>query len=413
MGNTGDMARSLDFLQYAVEQGTVHLTAHDTHDGMVGVDGRELVNFASCSYFGLDRDPRLIHAAQSAMLRFGVQFSTSPAYVSVDLYDALTNQLEHIFRGPTLVAPTTTLAHLAALPSLVTTDDLLILDANVHATVQMAAQTAAARGATLTVVPHNDMGALENTLRARAKGFDRVWYLADGVYSMHGDLAPIGLLEELREKFPLLFLYFDDAHGMSYVGDNGCGYVLSQLKSRERTVVATSLSQCFGAGGAALVFQDEATRTHVRSYGPTMVFSGPLHPPLLGAAIASSKIHLSYELDLMQRRLRALIDARNDLMAAHGIEPAQASDSPIAFVRVGRERDAVEVAAHLKAQGFLVSPAGAPALPVGEAGIRFTVSVHHSKRALDGMLRALRDAIEMLRHPPAPRPPARRASAFR
>jgi 7-keto-8-aminopelargonate synthetase-like enzyme len=387
----------MEYLSDAVEQGTIHLTADNTHEARIGIDGRDLMNFASCSYFGLDRDPRLISAAHAAMLRFGVQFATSPAYVTIDLYEALTRQLEKIFRAPTLVAQTTTLAHLAALPSLVTSDDLVLLDRHVHATVQMAAQNAAVRGATVQVLPHNDLGALDAALRSRAKGFDRVWYLADGVYSMHGDHAPIRELEALRGEYPTLFLYFDDAHGMSFTGDNGCGYVLSELRSRERTVVVTSLSQAFGAGGAALVFADEATRDHVRTCGPTMVFCGPLHPPLLGAALASARIHLSYDLGLMQRRLAALIEARNELLHANGLRPAARTTSPVCFLEIGDERHVVRVAREMKERGYLLSPAAYPAVPVGRAGIRFTVTVHHSKRMLDGMLRSLADCLRASR----------------
>lgn len=57
----------------------------------------------------------------------------------------------------------------------------------------------------------------------------QVWYICDGVYSQQGDVAPLAELKALMDKYPQLYLYVDDAHGMSWTGKNGCGYALSQV----------------------------------------------------------------------------------------------------------------------------------------------------------------------------------------
>src|SRR6185295_11712429 len=68
----------------AVSRGLAHLDAEDQRLGgrIVTLHGRRLVNFSSCSYLGLETDLRLKNAACAAIERYGVQFSSSRAYIS-------------------------------------------------------------------------------------------------------------------------------------------------------------------------------------------------------------------------------------------------------------------------------------------------------------------------------------------
>ena len=126
----------------SVDLGIGNCNAEDTRsDGRhVRIRGRDLVNFASCSYLGLELDPRLIEGAVDATRRFGIETSSSRAYLSSPLYSEFEAAIERIFGGAyVVVAPTTTLGHLAALPALIDDDDAIILDHQVHSSVQLAA----------------------------------------------------------------------------------------------------------------------------------------------------------------------------------------------------------------------------------------------------------------------------------
>src|SRR4029077_1807595 len=121
-------------------------------------------------------------------------------------YTELERLLRALFGGAVVVAQTTTLAHLAALPILVGKDDAVVCDQLVHNSVQSVLPTLRAAGTTCRFVRHNRIDRLDDIVRALAARHRRVWYLADGVYSMHGDLAPLAALRELLARHEQLSL---------------------------------------------------------------------------------------------------------------------------------------------------------------------------------------------------------------
>jgi 7-keto-8-aminopelargonate synthetase-like enzyme len=380
----------------AKELGVGLLEAEDTRlDGRtVRIAGRSLLNFCSCSYLGLELDPRLIEGAIDATRRFGTQFSVSRAFVSAPQYSELETLLAQITGGPTLVLPNTTLAHAAALPTLVGEGDVVLLDQLVHLSVQILVPLLERIGARVERLPHARMDRLETRLRALEATHPRVWFLLDGVYSMNGGLAAIDELRWLLERHPALHLYVDDAHGTSWTGRSGRGHALEQLTRRERVVVALSLNKSFGAGGGALVFPDESTRRRVRYTSTPTNFTGPLQPPMLGAAVASARIHASDEIGHLQGELRRLVEYANHRSIDLGL-PLLNRESvvPIRFIGLGPQAASTSMATHLLERGLLPSCAVFPAVPAHQTGIRFTVTRHHQPADLDLLLETIADFL--------------------
>ncbi len=353
----------------------------------ITVQGHELMNFGTASYLGLNLDPRLKAGAIDAVSRYGPVYSSSTAFTAVPLYTELEERLGRMFGGHVVVAPTTTLAHMAALPLLIPTGSDVFIDAQAHESLRLTAQIAKASGSMVRSVPHNDMDALGEAVAQSAT--EAVWYLADGVYSMFGDFAPVKEIDALLDRFPTLHAYLDDAHGIGWAGEHGKGYVLSQVPVRDRMIVAGSLSKSMGAGGGVLVFSDETTALRVRTLGGTMTFSGPLHPAELGAAIASSDIHLSDEHAELQSRLYEQIAYTRRLLEQARLPVMAAADTPIWFVRIGKIPEGMEIVNRLQADGFNLNPAAYPAVPVGHAGVRFANSLYLPSTAFDDMIEAL------------------------
>ncbi|MFI9503752.1 aminotransferase class I/II-fold pyridoxal phosphate-dependent enzyme [Nocardia sp. NPDC052566] len=362
----------------------------DALDGRtVRLDGRSLLNFGACGYLGLELDARLRKAAIAAVMRYGTQFASSRAYLEAPAYPLLERLLGDMFDGHVLVAPSTTLAHFTALPVVVGTADAVIFDRQVHHSVQSVAPQLNARGTTLEFVPHNDLVRLERAIERLAAAHERVWYLADGVYSMFGDLAPLPALAALLRRFEQLHLYMDDSHGIGWSGRHGHGPTLDLLAGHERVVVAASLNKSFAAAGAALVLRSAAMKKRLRILGGPAVFSGPIQPPMLGAAVASAHIHLGPELAERQAALRARIELCTSLMLEAGLPLANSSISPIRHVTFGHPDIAREVGRHLLAEGIYTNLAIFPAVPLRQAGLRVTITLHHRPDDIHALVDAL------------------------
>ena len=365
-------------------------TQNQTHGGnRVTINNRDMVNFGSCSYLALEQDRTLKSAAADALERFGTQFSSSRTYLSIGLYQELENLLRQLFERPVIVTASTTLGHLAALPVLVGENDAVIMDLQVHSSVQLTAQILKARKVPIHVIKHNDMEHLEKKIKALRGQHKKIWFLADGVYSMYGDFAPMDELVRLLDTYEGLHLYIDDAHGMSWAGEHGRGYVRSQVPHHPKMVLACSLNKAYSAGGGVLVFPDEASETLVRNCGSTMIFSGPIQPPMLGAAIASAKLHLSDEFPAYQQELQELISYTNQRIRELGLPQVEETQSPIFFIPVGLPRVITNMIQRMHRRGFFLNPASFPAVPMKKGGLRFLITRHQTRENIDAMLRTM------------------------
>lgn len=374
-----------------VLRGVGHLTAEDGQLGgrFVTLRGRRQINFGSCSYLGLETDLRLKTAACDAIARYGVQFASSRAYVSCPPYGELEVLLSAMFETPLVVAQTTTLAHFAALPILIDREDAVVCDQLVHNSVQAVLPTLQAAGTFCRFVRHSRIDRLEEILRALSARHRRVWYLADGVYSMHGDPAPFAALQDLMSRNEALRLYLDDSHGVSWSGRHGRGTLLGDGPLPPRTVMVASLAKGFSAGGAVLALPDAETARLIRTCGSTMILSGPLQPALLGAAIASARVHLSKELGERQEKLRGRIELFNTLAEARRVPLGSPAATPIRFVATGDNEATYQLAGDLMSDGFYTNPAVFPAVSKQHGGLRVALTLHQTPDDVRGLIDAI------------------------
>jgi 7-keto-8-aminopelargonate synthetase-like enzyme len=344
---------------------------------------RELVSFSSCSYLGLERHRAVIDGVHDAVERYGVQFSTSRGYLSAPIYRELEETLSTQFGGHALVTPSTTMAHLIALPILADERDAIVLDHQAHHSIHLGANQARANGTIVEVVRHDQLDRACEVVARLARKCRTVWFATDGVFSMYGDLAPMGVLQQILAVAPNVRLYVDDAHGTSWAGKYGRGSFLSRFPLSDRLVLATSFAKGFGAGGGCLVFHDPDERQKVRMSGGPLVFSGPMQPPMMGAVLASAKLHLSDELPPLQQALADRTTHVNRRLVERGIPPIAINESPIFFLSCGLPRVAFNVAERMAADGVYVNCSVYPTVPMQRAGIRFTITAAHSFAELD------------------------------
>lgn len=376
----------------ATKAGVLHLHAEGSE-----LTGREIIingvksyHFGTTGYLGLEQDERLKKAAIEAIKKYGTQFPLSKTYISHPLYAELEQKLEVIYNNPVIITKNSTLGHLAVIPTAVDDKDAVILDHQVHWSVQNAVQLCKTRGIPVSLIRHNSLEMLEDRIKKLSNKVDKIWYMADGVYSMYGDYAPVPDLISLSNKYPQLHLYFDDVHGMSWKGPHGSGYIMSMIEDLpDNVLLFGTLSKTFGASGAVLVCPDKKLFRKIKNFGGPLTFSAQLEPSAVAAAIASANIHLSSEIYELQNTLAQRIDYFNELLQETSLPLIATNDSPVFYIGTGLPATGYAFVKKLMDDGFFVNLGLFPAVPVKNTGVRITVSRHNElkdiKKLVDTM----------------------------
>ena len=212
------------------------------------VGDRVVANFGSDSFLGLDQDPRVRDAIERGRPEWGTHNGSSRAFSSVrPNVEAEDRLAQWLGTEAVLIYPSVTLANVGAIPALMGRNDVLVVDAHAHNSIQEGAKIAGANGAKVSTFANCDPIALDKALRDA--GPSRASMVAiDGVFSMSGTVAPLAELNEVAIDHGAI-LYVDDAHGTGTLGERGRGTVLEALGDYDNAVVVGSLSKAFSCFG--------------------------------------------------------------------------------------------------------------------------------------------------------------------
>ncbi|MGM0626004.1 MAG: aminotransferase class I/II-fold pyridoxal phosphate-dependent enzyme [Bacteroidota bacterium] len=397
--NNEQMKQALSIMKAGKEKGMSHLSisggAFSGYEEILET-GESFVNFSICDYHKLSVDQRLRKAAAGAVMENGVYTAVSRTYMKLDIYRRAENVMADLFGKPVIITPRTTLGHIAAIPVLVDKNDAVILDHQVHTSVRLACDMLKGYGVHIEIVRHNRMDKLETRIQELSSKYERIWYMADGIYSMFGDVLPAAELEKLMNRYPQFRLYVDDAHGMGWCGQNGKGWTLSKMKYHKQMFLSTSLGKGFGAGGGLLVCPDEETREKILFTGSTLIFTSPPEPSVLGAIIESAGIHQSKEISLLQNTLREQMQLFYDEAEKLELPVIDKTLTPIAFIAAGIPDMVIDVCRGMLSRGYHITPGVFPATPYHQGGVRVVLSLYQTKSQIREMLKVLKEEYDLM-----------------
>ncbi|MHC2440331.1 aminotransferase class I/II-fold pyridoxal phosphate-dependent enzyme [Bradyrhizobium sp. USDA 4451] len=335
----------------------------------------QIVDFVRCSYLGLDNHPMVIAGSMEAIqAHHSLHWSCARTRLNFDLLGELEETLSKMFCARVLTFSTVMLANLGAMPLLASGQltngrkPLVVFDRSAHISLAYHKPVVADETQVKTI-SHNDMEQLEDLCREHPD----VAYVCDGVYSMGGN-APVPELRRLQERYGL-FLYIDDAHGISLFGREGQGFARCQLPQQlgERTIIAASLGKGFGASGGMLMLGTAHQEALFRRYAIPYAFSVAPNLAAVGAALGSCKIHQSTELNDRQTRLAHRIELFDRLIATAELGNAL----PIRMITTGSEAGGISLAQKLLTSGFYTSVTFFPTVARGKAGVRICITADH------------------------------------
>ncbi len=382
-----------DIATQASERGITHLTfsGEEWTGRYLSIDGRQMLNFGTCGYLGLESHTKVIQSAIDYTQRYGTQYSISRVYATSSTNLELEERLSRIFDGHgTLVFSSTSLAHISVMPIAIGPNDAIIMDQQAHVSMQTAAQLLAAKGVPIELVRHSNLEMVERKIKALRDKHDKIWYVMDGVYSMYGDITPAEQLNELAKTYPSLHYYVDDAHGMSWCGKNGCGAVFETLRKNEKSILATTMAKGFGSIGGCIVFPNEDIYMRVKLHGGPFTYSHPIVPSVVGASMAIADIHLSGELETIQDSLQEKIQYCNQLLDESEIPVLSDPKTPIYFLGTGQPAVGYNFNKRILDDGFYVNIGLFPAVPVKNTGLRFTINNHLTKEDIYAFVESLK-----------------------
>jgi 7-keto-8-aminopelargonate synthetase-like enzyme len=355
--------------------------------------------FISCSYLGLDQDPRLIKAMCQDSDKFGVSFHAARTRMQPENNLILESLLQELyFASYPVVFPALHMAHLGLLPLLASGEMpsfpmakngiVFILDKTVHSSIQVNRGLLAQFGELMTL-DFQQLDALRECFITAFNTKRSPIAIGESVGSM-GGITPVTELLSLAEKYNG-YVYLDDAHGTSIHGQQGCGYVLKCLDYRfhPRLILTATLGKAFGALGGVVLLPTLEDRNFTVRFAPTYVFGGPPALSIVNAAIASAEIHLTDEIFILQKQLWDNVNHFDSLIAEYTVNAN--TPSPIRGIFIGDEFKAIQFSKELKQRGFLLTTAMYPTVAKKKSILRAGISALHSKEDITALCASIKE----------------------
>lgn len=357
-----------------------------TAGSTVVTHGKRRVMIGSNNYLGLTHHPRVQAAAKTAIDQFGTG-CTGSRFLNgnLTLHEELERRLaQFLGKESCLVFSTGFLSNQGALSCLVNRNDVIYCDRENHASIIEG--TRVAMGDTVKF-RHNNMADLERVLASTREKYDGAIIVADGVFSMSGDIFNFEKAIELAEKYRCR-LYIDDAHAVGVLGQKGQGTEHHFNKVGAADLVVGTFSKSFASIGG-YVAGDADVIHYIKHKCRPFIFSAAMPPAAVATVLECLSLveeephHITDLWKNARKMKRGLTDLGYNTLN---------SQTPIIPLLIGDDYTAFSFTQKLYEHGVFATPVVRPAVPDGCALIRTSYMASHSESDLDYVL----DVLEKL-----------------
>jgi 8-amino-7-oxononanoate synthase len=347
------------------------------------MNGCKVILAGTNNYLGLTFDPECVAAACDAVRCEGTGTTGSRmANGSYAAHVALEHELAAFYNSPAaIVFSTGYIANLGVLSTLAGPDDVILLDADCHASIYDGTRLGSAQ---VVRFLHNNPADLEKRLRRLGERAGNALVVVEGIYSMLGDRAPLREIVDVKRRYGASLLV-DEAHSLGVLGEKGRGLAEEAGVEAGVDFITGTFSKSLGSIGGFCVSQWpelEYMRYAMRPY----IFTASSSPSLISSTRkALEKLGRGTEL---RKRLWDNATHLYHGLAAGGFDLGPEISPVIAVKLPVPAMEAPVLWGTLLSRGVYVNLVLPPAAPDGGCLLRCSLSAAHSREQIDAILEA-------------------------
>ncbi|HSQ75264.1 MAG TPA: glycine C-acetyltransferase [Bacteroidota bacterium] len=363
-------------------------------DGVVRVNGKQVVMLASNNYVGLSNHPAVRKAAIEGIRKYGygvasVRFICGTQDIHLKLEKKISKFLG---TEDTILFSSCWAANEAFFASLTNEKlglesykDVLYSDRLNHASIIDGQRLCKAETTDRKIYKHADTDDLVRQLEEDKATPYRFRIIAtDGVFSMEGDLAPLDRLVEIARTYGAL-LFVDDSHAVGVCGKTGRGTAEAKGVHGKIDVLTGTLGKAIGGAAGGYISGKKELITYMRQKARTYIFSNSLPPSIVYGATAAFDL-LTKDRSIV-KRLHGNTAYFRKKIAALGFTILE-GDHPIVPIMLGEAALAQQMSNELLKEGVYIKGLWFPVVPKGEARLRAQISAALTKKDIDRALQA-------------------------
>lgn len=345
-------------------------------DTEVLINGKKVLMFGSNSYLGLTNHPKTKEAALNAIKKYGTGCAGSRFLNgTIDLHLQLEEALaDYVGKDSAIVFSTGFQANLGTVSTLTGRHDYILIDELDHASIIDGCRLSASK---TIKYKHNDIDSLEKELSLLPANCIKL-IVADGVFSMEGDLVNLPEIVRVAEKYGATIM-IDEAHSIGVMGNKGAGAVSHFGLTDKVDIIMGTFSKSLASVGG-FIASDADTINYLKHRSRSLIFSASISPANAASALAALEI-----IKAEPQRIEQLWENTHYVMRSLkelGFDIGK-TETPIIPIYIRDDLKTFQMRKMLLDDGVFVNAVVSPAVRSDSSLIRFSLMATHTRQQID------------------------------